>query len=111
MNRNHFKNMGEASQGVDPTRNHHWTSTVGFAKLSNYFFEQGVKIMDKPEMHERYTELTQALVAVRGDLQHVYHQEEHIHQLEYRLAEVLKRALTAEAEVEKLTQSINFGTD
>jgi len=73
-----------------------------------YFFEQGLKINDKPELHAKYTELVHALVDVRGDLGQVYHQDEHIHQLEYRLAEVLKRALTAEVEVEKMTKSNNF---
>jgi len=108
---NHRKTTIESSIGVRPTRDHHYKSATGFAKLSMYFYEQGMKIKDKPEMHAKYSELVHALVDVRGDLGQVYHQDEHIHQLEYRLAEVLKRALTAEAEVEKLTQSINFGKD
>jgi len=107
----HRKTTIESSIGVRPTRDHHFKSATGYAKLSMYFFEQGLKINDKPELHAKYSELVQALGGVRGDLDHVYHQQEHIHQLEHRIAEVLKRALTAEAEVEKLTQSINFGRD
>ena len=96
----------EASIGVTPLHTHHWQSAVGYSNLSQYFFEMGLKHLNTEQV-AKYKELVKSLVMVRKDLQEVYHQQEAISQLEYRIAVLLKENINLRAENEKFTRLIN----
>lgn len=105
-----IEDIQKTMPGVEPVFNHHMSVSNALRKLSNHFFEIGMKLRKSAtdEQRKKYTEATDALIMVRGAVAQNFIHETELNAHEQNVRVLQQEIYRLKKENESLKQQIEF---